>query len=458
MSPRTTIVHADALALLGELGDNELDALVTDPPYGMSAPPDMHKVLACWLEGRPWNARGGGFMGADWDAFVPGPELWREVLRVLKPGAYAVVFAAPRTVDLMGLAMRLGGFEIRDQLSWIFGTGFPKSLDIPTALATGGGPEAIRKAAMGDGYVPSGRARANYDHGGGSVRNGVPFDAGESAWQGYGTALKPGHEPIILARKPLDGTYAENVAKWGTSGLNINGCRIEVEDTSYKKNCSGDRGHSGTREADETNATNFTPGGGSASAVGRWPANVAFDEEGAALLDEQTGNRPGMSGGGKHKTRKQTIAGGGHDGNETHHRADTGGASRFFFTAKASRAERDAGLAEAGFEPKTGGELTKRQDGAAGTQSPRAGAGRTSGGLNSHSTVKPLSLMRWLIRLVTPPGDAEIIDPFVGSGTTAAAAVLEGVSIIASDQSEEFVKIAEARAAYWAAEKHKETQ
>jgi len=170
--------------MLKAFPDSAVDAVVTDPPYGLSKEPDAAEVLRHWLAGDDYVHNGGGFMGKSWDSFVPGPSVWREVLRVLKPGGHALVFAGSRTQDLMSMALRLAGFEIRDTAMWLYGSGFPKSLDVSKVT-------------------------------------------GSEEWAGYGTALKPAYEPITIARKPLDGTVADNVLTYGTGALNIDGCRVD---------------------------------------------------------------------------------------------------------------------------------------------------------------------------------------------------------------------------------------
>lgn len=444
----TMIITGDARSVLADVPDNSIDAVVTDPPYGLSKKPDALEVLRRWLAGDDYEHTGGGFMGKTWDSFVPGPSIWREVLRVLKPGGHACVFAGSRTVDLMGLALRIAGFEIRDQLQWLYGTGFPKSLDVSKAIDSRPGVQNLRdfsahlkarRKALGlsrqdvSERVVGKRTGAcwNWEHhqfpaarwwpalssllrldarwgeiiaeaerakvgerratqlafapGQGSDHSGVSLDITAPAtdaakrWSGWGTALKPAHEPIILARKPLAGTVAANVLEHSTGGINVDGCRVG----------------------------NFA-GGPSSDHVGRWPANVILDPEAGALLGPE---------------------------------------ARFFYCAKASKAEREAGLE--GFRKAGAGELTGgRAEGSAGLDNPRAGAGRKSKGrANIHPTVKPISLMRWLVRLVTPPGGT-VLDPFAGSGSTGCAAALEGFRFLGIELSDDYAEIARARIAH----------
>ncbi|MEZ0326989.1 MAG: DNA methyltransferase, partial [Fimbriimonas sp.] len=232
-----------------------------------------------------------------------------------------------------------------------------------------------------------------------------PTEAEE--WEGWGTTLKPAHEPIVLARKPIVGTTVDNVLAFGTGLMNIDGCRIRAEDPDYPKNCSGDRGHDGTREAGT--ATSMTPGGGSASDKGRWPANVIFDEEAAAMLDEQSGllksgGNPKRRGSAKFKNAFNEFQG--QEECVVHRGANAGGASRFFYCAKATAAERGEG--------------------------------------NNHPTVKPIALMRHLVRLVTPIGGT-VVDPYMGSGSTAIACAEEGMNCIAMEREQGWVDVARVR-------------
>jgi site-specific DNA-methyltransferase (adenine-specific) len=352
--------------VLAVIDSESVDAVCTDPPYEL------------------------GFMGKKWDAsgIAYDPAMWAEVLRVLKPGGHLLAFGGTRTSHRMVCAIEDAGFVVRDSLVWMYGSGFPKSLN------------------LGD---------------------------------GWGTALKPAHEPICLARKPLSGTVAANVTEHGTGALNVDGCRVGTKERFNPPT------HKGATAA----LGSFANCDGEGSVVaGRWPPNVLLDDEAAAMVDEQSGERPGMSGGGAHR---DDYPGGMFGGIDCEHtaRADTGGASRFFprfnYCAKASTAEREAGLD--GFAVNTGGECTDRKDGSAGLNSPRAGAGRRGGRRNTHPTVKPVDLMRWLVRLVTPPNGL-VLDPFCGSGTTGMACALEGFRFVGIELDEHHAEIARARIRY----------
>ena len=333
--------RGDCLDMLAELDDASVDACVCDPPYGLGKPPPIEKVLAAWLAGERVEVKGGGFMGAEWDAFVPGPRYWREVARVLKPGGHAVVFAGQRTIDVMGIALRLAGLEVRDLLGWQYWSGFPKSLNGP--------------------------------------------------WGG--TALKPCIEPALLVRKPLAGTVAGNVLAHGTGALNIDGCRYAFGDPAWpgpqdavSAYLNGPGGNTFTvgGPPDGSRAAAWHPG------AGRWPANV-------------------------------------------------------YVCPKASTAERERGCDALPTIAPT--EVTGRKEGSAGQAHARAGMTGDRGRRNSHPTVKPVRLLRWLVRLVTPPGGT-VIDPFAGSGSCGVAATLEGFDYIGAELGERYQPIAEARIAH----------
>jgi len=325
-----TLHTGDCRDVMATLPAESVDAIVCDPPYGLS------------------------FMGKGWDHGVPGVDFWVEALRVLKPGGHLIAFGGTRTYHRLAVAIEDAGFEVRDCLMWLYGSGFPKSLDVSKAMDKQAGAEREvvgvkensfgRKPGGGDGWDEAITGGQSSNH---IFNITAPNTDLAKQWHGWGTALKPAYEPAILARKPLRGTVADNVAQWGTGGLNIDGCRV------------GDEG-------------------------GRWPANVILDEEAAAALDEQSG-----------------------------------GASRFFYTAKASRSEREAGLD--------------------GVEAQRA---------NHHPTVKPIALMRYMIRLVAPRG-AVVLDPFMGSGSTGCAAMVEGMQFIGIDITPEYVDIARRRLAWW---------
>ena len=417
--PGAVVRLGDCLEVLRSMPDNSVDSIVTDPPYGLSnvKPERITEAITAWAAGdRERVPDGRGFMGKAWDSFVPPPAVWDECLRVLKPGGHLVAFAGSRTHDLMGLSIRMAGFEIRDGLAWLYGTGFPKSMDVSKAIDKAAGAERE------SGRVPAAEVRNPKATGGGldgtaggtrpwieeAMLRGYHEKAGDAPatpeaqhWEGWGTALKPAFEPITLARKPLVGTVADNVLKWGTGALNIDGCRI------------GDEVRANSPAGGATNNSASIGAGGKegrqpTSAVGRWPANVVLDEHQAAALDEQSGNRQSRG--------RAAFDRGGYGGtvglNRTDRRelgyGDMGGASRFFYCSKASSKERP------------------EADGV------------------KHPTVKPLTLMRWLVRLVTPPGGT-VFDPFAGSGTTIEAAMLEGFDAVGVEMEPSYLPLIERR-------------
>jgi hypothetical protein len=359
--------HGDLFDVLPTLAAESVDACVTDPPYELS------------------------FMGKAWDGtgVAVTTATWLEVYRVLKPGAHLVAFGGTRTYHRMACAIEDAGFEIRDCLSWLYGSGFPKSLNLPGGL---------------------------------------------------GTALKPSWEPCVLARKPIKGTVVQNVYAHGTGALNVDACRIEGDVPTCTQ---GQSVNAGTiYGADQRNKREFVP-----NDAGRWPPNVLLDDVAAELLDRQTGEL--VSGANPTRRGADGLRGvysdfRGQEACNAPRGLDVGGASRFYYVAKPSREERDMGCYD--LPARSGGDATDREDGSAGTNSPRAGAGRTGGARNIHPTVKPVELMRWLVRLVTPP-DGLVLDPFTGSGTTGMACRYELRRFIGIEREAEYVAIAERRIA-----------
>ena len=387
-----TLHLGDCLDVLRTLQACSVDAVVTDPPYGLS------------------------FMGKRWDYDVPSVEIWAECLRVLKPGGHLLAFAGTRTQHRMAVRIEDAGFEIRDMIAWVYGSGFPKSLDVSKAIDKAAGAErevvgsrkltGTARIVGGQGGATAGRSADAYAES--QTRDELlltaPATPEAQRWAGWGTALKPALEPITVARKPLEGTVAANVLQHGTGALNVDGCRIgtskNVPASVSKKapaNCYGQ-----FREAGET------PGiGGHDPNLGRWPANLIHDgsDEVVELFPETASGswREGMI----QHTRTFNVAKGVEAERTREARAaDSGSAARFFYTAKASRQDREDG--------------------------------------NCHPTVKPTDLMRYLCRLVTPPGGI-VLDPFMGSGSTGKAAMLEGFEFIGIERDADSFATAQRR-------------
>ena len=534
----------DCLEVLKTIPDNSIDAVVTDPPYGLS------------------------FMGKKWDYDVPSVEVWTECLRVLKPGGHLLSFAGSRTYHRMGVAIEDAGFEIRDQIMWIYAQGFPKSHNISKSLSKLadekerteqntehnlrcvsnsnlqetelideeqsemllgglsqqdlsssrkttsiiGGKEPVLEGGNNlqetEGQLQGSKIHQMFEriyedgeerwiHNGTSVSDGttsqeITNENGGSPshrpqpikqsntksnvvseqltsqeireirerFDGYGTALKPAHEPIVMARKPLsEKSIAENVLKHGTGGINIDGSRIEFEDTENAATNPKFRAQNNYKMPEpgqESNgAVKFTSSKNEYDTSGRFPANIIFDEEAGQLLDEQSGptsqghwSKTKTKGFGEFGNGSSTYEGvGPKDKNK-----EKGGASRFFYCPKAAKSDRNEGLEQ--FTPKTDrqkGHGLDRICGTCGTSMLKPEDCNceepdwiTPPKLNHHPTVKPTDLMRYLINLVTPP-NGTILDPFMGSGSTGKAAVRCGVNFIGIEKEQEYMDIASAR-------------
>jgi DNA modification methylase len=477
--------NGDCIETMRQMPENSVDSIVTDPPYEL------------------------GFMGKSWDAsgIAFNVEVWQEALRVLKPGGHLLAFSGSRTYHRMAVAIEDAGFEIRDQIMWVYGSGFPKSLDVSKAIDKRGGSipsqnefgrflqdaKSKTKYTIADINEALGRRTSNlwshfvgdvqpllptypqyiklkqilqfdnsWDHlfvdeaereivgtkmsGIANAEEGIrhtigaskaievdittPATAEAKKWQGWGTALKPAHEPIVVARKPLIGTVAENVLTFGTGGLNIDGGRVDAGNEKF------------TPENSRQTFSNQIYGkglglGNPQNSLGRWPANFIHDGS-----DEVLELFPNSKGGAFPAKRGQAVNTSFASGQETEggFRAmgDDGSAARFFYCAKANKRDRNEGLD--GFEARR--EHDGRQEGKPNGSNPR---NRTNDAkVNHHPTVKPTDLMRYLCRLVTQPNGL-VLDPFMGSGSTGKACVYEGFSFIGIDQSAEYVEIANAR-------------
>ena len=431
-----TIWPCDCRTAMSLMDADSVDAVVTDPPYGLSKEPDVAEVLRHWLAGDDYTHGGSGFMGKSWDSFVPGPAVWREAYRVLKPGGHLVAFFGTRTYDLGVMALRLAGFEIRDQLAWVFGSGFPKSHDVSKGIDRALGAERAvtplesRPAVSGD--IISYDQRSSTER----ERRDEPATPEATQWQGWGTALKPAYEPIVLCRKPLsEPTVAANVLRWGTGAMNVDGCRVgdEVRVNPAAANKAGGASLN-------MSATGMPEGVAGREAVGRWPANLCHDgspEVLAEFPDSKAGvqTRPKGSGGIWSDVSNDPCG---------PQYGDSGSAARFFYCAKASKADRNRGLDDRPEQPSAASEFRPNHTAKAEAGEDGNPYGRWAPVRNTHPTVKPSPLLQWLVRLVTPLGGT-VLDPFTGSGTTGVACAREGFLFVGCEMEDEYVPIATAR-------------
>lgn len=357
----------DCLEVLAGLPDNSVDSIVTDPPYGLS------------------------FMGKKWDYDVPSVAIWEQCLRVLKPGGHLLAFAGTRTQHRMAVRIEDAGFEIRDMIAWVYGSGFPKSLDVSKAIDKAAGAErevvGRYRAAVQTG-VTGGLNGSKADSDGVTWATiTAPATDAARQWSGWGTALKPALEPITMARKPLIGTVAENVLAHGTGAINVDGCRVEAEKATGWGG-GGSKLYEGGLSRDGGEARPTTSG--------RWPANLIHDGSNEACLALKSG-------------------------------------ARFFYSAKTGKDDRNEGCES--FEEKPAGGMQGRNDGSLGT---------ITMSKNHHPTVKPTTLMAYLCRLVTPPGGT-VLDPFMGSGSTGKAATVNGFRFVGIERDPAYHKISMAR-------------
>jgi len=412
----------NCIDVLKKLKPNSVDSIVTDPPYGLS------------------------FMGKNWDYEVPSVEIWKECLRVLKPGGHLLSFSGTRTYHRMAVNIEDAGFEIRDQIQWLYGSGFPKSHNISKAIDKKFGA----KRNVISSYKATGTARNSKNIGAkthSAIEGEYSKDVNEifvtspstpqaREWEGWGTALKPACEPVCLARKPLIGdSIAENVMMYGTGGLNIDECRVETSD-----NLNGGTYSEGAAEIRPSQVPKNGIGKKFKQPKGRFPANVIFDEEAGKVLDEQSGIL--KSGARKRQKQKSDVfnAVGSKMKYTRECSASSGGASRFFYCAKASKRERNEGLE--GMEVK---EVLLGNNQAAIPKKTKDGkVNKVIRNENYHPTVKPIKLMEYLIKLVTPKYGV-VLDPFMGSGTTCVAAKGLDYKYIGIEMNVHYLKIARAR-------------
>ena len=411
MTERFNLFEGNCLEVMATMAENSIDSIVTDPPYEL------------------------GFMGKSWDSsgVAFNIEVWQEALRILKPGGHLLAFSGSRTYHRMAVAIEDAGFEIRDQIMWIYGSGFPKSHNVSKGIDKAAGAErevvGTKTAGIGTGKAYGKIVGERQPIETNLVNITAPATPAAKQWDGWGTALKPAHEPIVVARKPLIGTVANNVLTFGTGGLNIDGARVGSEGGTFKaskpegeSNGIYGEGINGTVDIGQLNA-------------GRWPANVIHDGS-----DEVVELFPDSKGGAYPAKRGQAINTAFASGQETEggFRAmgDSGSAARFFYCAKASKKDRNEGLD--GFEAKFSPTMS---DGIGGKEHNPETATKKA---NHHPTVKPTTLMQYLVRLVTPP-NGTVLDPFLGSGSTGKAAMYEGFNFIGIELTPEYLPIAKAR-------------
>ena len=421
MNPTTigdaTFWHGDCLEVMNQIPDNSIETIITDPPYGLR------------------------FMGKKWDYDVPIIEIWKECLRVLKPGGTALVFAGSRTQHRMAINIEDAGFILKDCIMWLYGTGFPKATDISkqidkklgTQRESLGPNSAYRENHLKNNSWREGENRKNTALGSEFLTSPGSKEAREwDGWKSHG--LKPAYEPILVVMKPNNGSYAENALKYGVAGLNIDGGRIEVD-----SNDENIRDH--TKHKRKTNSIWGQAEGAKKNLgeKGRYPANIILDEEAAALLDQQSGTLTSggfkkgdpikesdnvcMSGKNYKRERTQDFI------------TNSGGASRFFYCAKASPAERNAGCDRLPLnEPNYGKNMSSSDKGTI--------SGSVNPTRNNHPTVKPISLMEYLCNLTKIPTGGTVLDPFMGSGTTAMAACQTRRKFIGIEKEKKYFDIA----------------
>jgi site-specific DNA-methyltransferase (adenine-specific) len=475
MKKTQIVISGDNVETLKNYPDNYFDSIVTDCPYGLGKEPNAQEMLKAWIDTGYLEVKGSGFMGKEWDSFVPQPLFWKEIYRVLKHGGHIVAFFGTRTYDWGCMAIRLGGFEIRDCIQWVYGSGFPKSHNISKAIdkMKGAEREVVGKNNYSMPKADNSMGENSYGISGGKLANGItaerivsditmPSTEEAKQWDGWGSALKPANEPIVLARKPLEKglSIAENVLKWGTGAINIDGCRVGLSNKDVKDNGriinrnirEGDDGWGmQDKKADKVEVL---------SSQGRFPSNfimshhedcedlICVDDCPIKILDEQSG----ISKTGDIKPHKEKSNKDNRDFfksteiRDVNFQGDKGGASRFFYVAKASQWERNYGLDE--FEKKTSGSLNFRNLSSSG-RSEDAPSVELMGGLtksksNFHPTIKPIKLMQYLVRLVTPQNGI-VLDPFAGSGTTGIACKIDGFEFVGLELSEEYTAIANKR-------------
>lgn len=414
---KNTVIQGDCIENLKEIPENSVDSIVTDPPYEL------------------------GFMGKSWDntGIANDKNMWAECLRVLKPGGHLLAFSGTRTYHRMASAIEDAGFEVRDMIEWVYGSGFPKSRNIGLDVDKRNGVTKNR----GKAFVVAGQSgQRDKDTGGDLVPGSNTMGAyiAQNEWSGWGTALKPAHEPICMARKPLaEKTVAENVLKYGTGGINIDDSRVEADiknDPNYRPNASQHKGHgsSFSIQGDGQRSKEDLPDEGFHNSLGRFPANLIHDnseEVRECFPDTKSQQRTGKRSG------KETGIMGAFAGQDevTMGHTDSGNASRFFksiiYQAKASKSERNKGCEELKQQITNDGREKSIDNPFLRGETPRH---------NNHPTVKPVALMEYLIKMVTPKGGV-VLDPFAGSGTTGVACINTNRNYILIEKEPEYIDI-----------------
>ncbi len=436
-----SLILGDSLEELDKLEENSIDSIVTDPPYELN------------------------FMGKGWDnaGISFNTEIWGKCLRALKPGGHLLAFGGSRTYHRIACAIEDSGFEIRDTIIWLYGSGFPKSMNIGLAIDKKNNVESEIIGEIKEHDI------RNNNYANNEVSNKTfmrQIKKAQNEWQGWGTCLKPAFEPVIVARKPFKGSLVDNIIKWGVGGLNIDECRVEATDKDeFQKNWNRQQSTSSNVvnyvAQKDINLRSYKPNG-------RFPANLILTYE-QMTFDEVCGGFPNTKGNASPRNNKGTnneqsnsVCYGKYNAYVSQNDVwgDSGSASRYFYCAKASKKDRDEGLEE--FEEKRTGELQGgRKEGSAGSimknanggtrVNPYAGAGIPK--KNIHPTVKPTELMQYLIRLVTP-NNGVVLDPFMGSGSTGKACMYENLerdknySFIGIEKETEYYQIAKARIEY----------
>lgn len=403
---RYTLHLGDCLETLRAMPACSVDSVVTDPPYGLS------------------------FMGKRWDYDVPSVDIWAECLRVLKPGGHLLAFAGTRTQHRMAVRIEDAGFEIRDMIAWVYGSGFPKSLDVSKAIAGRANP-----ALLGPDGDPAWCEECGESHATEDLEHAIYCaECAGREWSGWGTALKPALEPITVARKPIAGTVAANVLAHGAGALNIDACRVHSGDsqgyayTLQRMAPGADQNRTGKTHQEGVAFEGHTKDG-------RWPANLIHDgsDEVVALFPQEVTKSSGGKGAASGLIDNAGIYGrfsGDNKGASAGGLGDSGTPARFFYCAKTSRKDRNEGLQDPGPQLQRGATLRQVEN-----------AATTA---NTHLTVKPTDLMAYLCRLVTPPGGI-VLDPFMGSGSTGKAAMREGFRFIGCELDAAYLEIAKSR-------------